>query len=168
VCIQAGSKRTTRRGRASRASNSKYWRERNWGALIDAIIATLPGAQVMLCGLPAEAAMCAAIRGSCANTASVHNLANELPLRRLLALLSLAHSCVSVDTGPAHAAAALNCPLVVLFGKANPRRFRPLSLSSPVEVIQGFADHGGDAGIGYISVQQVFDAWLSCRGSAPQ
>jgi len=74
-----------------------------------------------------------------------------------------------VDTGPAHAAAALNCPLVVLFGKANPRRFRPVSLASPVQVIQGFADHGGDADIAYITVQQVFNAWLTAsQGSALQ
>jgi heptosyltransferase-2/heptosyltransferase-3 len=164
VCIQAGSRRTTRRGRASRASNSKYWHERNWGELVDALIERLPGAQVMLCGVPAEAEMCAAIEASCAHAAGVHNLASDLPLRRLLALLSLAHSCVSVDTGPAHVAAALNCPLVVLFGKANPRRFRPVSLTSPVRVIQGFAEPGGEADIGLVTVRQVMAEWQAATG----
>jgi heptosyltransferase-2/heptosyltransferase-3 len=159
VCIQAGSRRTTRRGRASRASNSKYWQERNWGELIDGIIASLPGAQVMLCGVAAEADMCQAIQQSCTGTNSVHNLARELPIRRLLALLSMAHSCISVDTGPAHVAAALNCPLVVLFGKASPQRFRPVSLASPVRVIQGVATSGQDPDIGHIGVQQVLDGW---------
>jgi len=168
VCIQAGSKRTTRRGRADRASNSKYWHERNWGELIDGISAALPGAQVLLCGVRAEAGMCRAIQASCAAAASVHNLAGDLPLRRLLALLSLAHSCVSVDTGPAHIAAALNCPLVVLFGKASPGRFRPVSLHSPVRVVQGFAGPGGETDIGYIGTQQVLAEWRACLQSAAQ
>ncbi len=139
LCIQAGSKRTTRRGSASRASNSKYWHESNWAELIDAVTTRLPGVQVMLCGVPAESEMCEAIKALCQARGNVHNVANDLPLRRLLALLSLAHSCISVDTGPAHAAAALNCPLVVLFGKASPLRFRPVSRSTPIQVVQGFA-----------------------------
>ncbi|MEW5297215.1 MAG: hypothetical protein WDW36_000439 [Sanguina aurantia] len=40
-----------------------------------------------------------------------------LPLGRLKALLEIAHSMISVDTGPAHLAAAMGCPLVVLFGE---------------------------------------------------
>jgi ADP-heptose:LPS heptosyltransferase len=160
LCIQAGSKRTTRRGQANRASNSKYWHEGNWAGVIDAAIEQLPGVQVMLCGVPAESDMCAAIKALCSNQDRVHNVADDLPLRRLLALLSIAHSCISVDTGPAHAAAALNCPLVVLFGKASPGRFRPVSLDSPVQVIQGFADTSASApGIGYITVQQAFAGW---------
>jgi ADP-heptose:LPS heptosyltransferase len=161
LCIQAGSKRTTRRGQANRASNSKYWHESNWAALIDATVKHLPDVQVMLCGVPAESDMCDAIKTLCSNQAQVHNVADDLPLRRLLALLSISHSCISVDTGPAHAAAALNCPLVVLFGKASPSRFRPVSLDSPVQVIQGFAANAPDSDpdIGHITVQQAFAGW---------
>ena len=163
LCIQAGSKRTMRRGRVDRASNSKYWHERNWAAVIDAVIEQLPGAQVMLCGVPAESDMCSAIEANCAHSGQVHNVADDLPIRRLLALLSLAHSCISVDTGPAHAAAALNCPLVVLFGKADPDRFRPRSLDSPIEMLLG---HGsdGEADIANIGVQQVISAWQAAGG----
>ena len=91
----------------------------------------------------------------------MHSVAGDLPLRRLLALLSTAHSCISVDTGPAHAAAALNCPLTVLFGQANPARFRPRSAASPVRVLQGFAgdSDSGQADISLIEPQQVIDAW---------
>ncbi len=88
----------------------------------------------------------------------------------LLALLSISHSCISVDTGPAHAAAALNCPLVVLFGKASPQRFRPVSLDSPVQVIQGFAANALDTApdIGHITVQQAFAGWCDAiSGSLP-
>ena len=107
----------------------------------------------------------------------MHNVADDLPLRRLLALLSMAHSCISVDTGPAHAAAALDCPLVVLFGKASPSRFRPVSRTSQVQVIRGFAerrfaDQAADASpdmspdIGHITVQQAFAGW--CDASLEQ
>ena len=140
VCIQAGSKRTTRRGRADRASNTKYWPEQNWARVIDAVAEQLDGAQLLLCGVEAELDMCRAIEAACGRREQVHSVAGDLPLRRLLALLSMAHSCISVDTGPAHAAAALNCPLTVLFGKADPARFRPRSATSPVRVLQGFSD----------------------------
>jgi ADP-heptose:LPS heptosyltransferase len=84
----------------------------------------------------------------------------------------MAHSCISVDTGPAHAAAALDCPLVVLFGKASPARFRPVSGTSPVQVIQGFvelsAGHAADISpdIRHITVQQAFVGW--CDASLEQ
>ena len=161
LCIQAGSKRTTRRGPANRASNSKYWHEGNWAGLIDEITTRLPGIQVMLCGVPAESEMCDAIKARCRISDNVHNVANDLPLRRLFALLSLAHSCVSVDTGPAHAAAALNCPLVVLFGKASPERFHPVSRGSPVQVIQGYIDNTttSEPDISHITVERVVEAW---------
>ncbi len=167
VCIQAGSKRTTRRGSSARESNTKYWHERNWAAVIDAVLASSADIQVLLCGVPAEAAMCQSILARCSSQDRVASVAADLPMRRLLALLSIAHSCISVDTGPAHAAAALNCPLVVLFGKANPNRFRPISQHSPVTVITG-RKNGGEAGapdIGLITPQQVLDGWVRIKVS---
>jgi len=161
VCVQAGSKRTTRRGRADRGSNTKYWHEKNWAEVIDSVVENLPGAQVLLCGVSAETEMCQAIHRLCLAPGKVQTVADDLPLRRLLALLSLAHSCISVDTGPAHAAAALNCPLIVLFGKANPHRFRPVSSHSPVEIIVGQAagNPQSDPDIGFITPEQVLDSW---------
>jgi len=159
VCIQAGSKRTTRRGKADRGSNTKYWPEANWAGVIDSAIESLPGAQVLLCGVAAELDMCRSIENLCRQPASVQTVADDLPLRRLLALLSIAHSCISVDTGPAHAAAALNCPLAVLFGQASPNRFRPVSSSSPVQILVGRADDNADPDIGYIAPQQVLAGW---------
>lgn len=163
ICIQAGSKRTTRRGKADRSSNTKYWPEQNWATVIDGIIEQLPDAQVLLCGVPAELEMCRAIEAHCQQTAAVQTVADDLPLRRLLALLSIAHSCISVDTGPAHAAAALNCALVVLFGQANPARFRPVSSASPVHILvgrQNTTDHA-EADINHITPAQVLLEWQS-------
>ena len=160
VCVQAGSKRTSRRGKADRSSNTKYWHESNWAEVIDTVTDDLPGAQVILCGVSAEIEMCEAIRTRC-HSLAVQTVADDLPLRRLLALLSVAHSCISVDTGPAHAAAAMNCPLVVLFGKASPARFRPISSDSVVTVMIGKAHSNEDSevDISLISPDQVLTAW---------
>ncbi len=162
VCVQAGNRRTTRRGRVDRNSNTKYWPPRNWAAVIDEICVRLPRAQVLLCGVAAELGMCHDIMADCRSDSRVIVVADNLPLRRLLALLSLAHSCISVDTGPAHVAAALNCPLVVLFGKADPARFRPVSATSPVRVVVGHADavQATEPDMAYIEVGQVVDEWL--------
>ena len=170
VCIQAGSKRTMRRGRPDRSSNHKYWAPANWTAVIEGVLQRLPQAQVLLCGVPAEADMCADILAECSQTARVHIVADDLPMRRLLALLSIAHSCISVDTGPAHAAAALNCPLTVLFGTANPNRFRPVSAHSPVIVLQGRSSAAADEGphIGLISPERVLTAWSELRPESRQ
>ncbi|MCP4874258.1 MAG: glycosyltransferase family 9 protein [Gammaproteobacteria bacterium] len=165
VCIQAGSKRTSRRGKADRESNTKYWPEQNWVTVIDGVIEQLPTAQILLCGVPAEIEMCQAIESLCHNPTNVQTVADDLPLRRLLALLCHASSCISVDTGPAHAAAALDCPLVVLFGKASPNRFRPVSSNSPVQVIVGRAGklQQTEADIAYITPQQVLEEWNSVK-----
>src|SRR5256884_6051921 len=48
-------------------------------------------------------------------------------LRQLFALCESAHSMISVDTGPAHAAAALSLPLAVLYGAQSPRYYLPRS-----------------------------------------
>ncbi len=155
VCIQAGNKRTTRIGRTNRASNTKYWPEQNWANVIDHITDQLPGAQVLLCGVPAEYSLTQTIRKLCNRPHQVFCVADDLPLRRLLAVLSMAHSCISVDTGPAHAAAALNCPLTVLFGKANPGRYRPVSRDSRIEVLTGTTP-------GYTSCQAK-ESWQICH-----
>lgn len=101
------------------------WPEERWVEVARAVRRELPAARVLLAGSPAEepavAALAAAVGDPCVEAAA------DLPLRRLFALFTLAHSCVTLDTGPAHAAAALGCPLVVLFGMADPRRNRPVA-----------------------------------------
>ena len=68
------------------------------------------------------------------NDPAVINVANELPMPRLLALLERAAALVSVDTGPAHAAAALGLPQVVLFGAADPFVPAGLAPAPPLEI----------------------------------
>lgn len=137
ILIQAGNKKTMRKGKRDRDSNIKYWAEKNWAELLLTIAATDENIRVLLCGAPSEVDLCNDILALCQEQDSARHImqvADDLPLSRLMALASLAHSCVSVDTGPAHIAAAVGCPLVVLFGKSDPRQFRPLG-KNDVQVV---------------------------------
>ena len=83
----------------------------------------------------------------------------ELPLRRLLALCACAHSMISIDTGPAHAAAAMGLPLVVMYGAEAPRRWLPRSpTGSPVVAVGG---PPRATRVDQIAVDEVFNAWQS-------
>jgi ADP-heptose:LPS heptosyltransferase len=124
LLVQAGNKRTMRRGDRRRVSNTKYWPEARWGAVIDAMATRCPAHAILLLGVPSEHALNEEIRHH-ARAGSVVNVAADLPVPRLVALLERADAMVSVDTGPAHAAAAVGLPLVVLFGAADPALYRP-------------------------------------------
>ena len=76
-------------------------------------------------------------------------------LRRLFALCCLADSMISIDTGPAHAAAALCLPLVVLYGVQSARVWLPRSGGqSPVLPLE--SPH-----VSQISAAQVIERWRS-------
>lgn len=137
VCIQAGNKRTTRSGNRKRSSNIKYWPESDWANIIDTIKDTLADTQILLCGIPSEQSLTLEIKELCRQQENIYSIADDLPLRRLMALMSIAHSCISVDTGPAHIAAALNCPLTVLVGKTDARVYSPKSSESKVVLVMG-------------------------------
>jgi ADP-heptose:LPS heptosyltransferase len=157
ILIQAGNKRTTKWWRPHhRASNTKYWPEENWARAIDAIASVERDAAFSLCGVGAERKLNEAIRRS-ATSAEIYNFAGELPLSRLLALQELATGMISVDTGPAHSAAALGCPLVVLFGTEDPTMYLPRSPHDSVSYIQAYED--GRLSMRAISVEDVISAW---------
>jgi ADP-heptose:LPS heptosyltransferase len=124
VLIQAGNKRTMRPLYRKRRTNTKYWPEERWASVIRAIHAHDPSKRIVLLGTHGEHALNEEIRVR-AGVPGVHNVARELPIDILLPLLEIAHSMISVDTGPAHAAAALGCPLVTLFGEASPTQYFP-------------------------------------------
>ena len=110
------------------------WTRDRWRKAIAGILSTLPEGRVVLAGAPDERAEVRPLAAALGDP-RVAEATEDLPLRRLFALLILAHSCVSLDTGPAHAAAALGCPLVVLAGRADPRRCQPRPDRAPVEVV---------------------------------
>ncbi len=161
VLVQAGNKRTLKRGRLAAIDDAKYWPPERWGAVARGMLELLPAARVILCGVPAEEGVLEAIRVA-ASHERVHNGAHELPVPRLLALLEFAHSMVSVDTGPAHAAAALDCPLTVLFANQDPRMWLPRSRAGRVVALGG--ERGAAGRLTDIEVPAVLAAWSAQGG----
>jgi heptosyltransferase-2/heptosyltransferase-3 len=97
----------------------------------------------------------------------LHNVADDLPIPRLLALLERADGLLTVDSGPAHAAAAVGCPQVVLFGKALPSLYRPWGTAgADVQLLRG--EIAGEATMLGIAAGKVIDTWsrLKLRGAA--
>jgi heptosyltransferase-2/heptosyltransferase-3 len=161
VLLQPGNFRTMSRRRDEwrrLEADDKWWPVENWVSLARNILAALPDAQVILCGAPQEGALLQEIQSS-AGSADV--VAAELSLRQLLALSESAHSMISVDTGPAHAAAALSLPLVVLFGAESQQVWLPRSPSGSSVVGLGGPPVCGR--VDQISVDEVFNAWCSLK-----
>lgn len=64
------------------------------------------------------------------------NAVGQTSLRQLLALLALARLVLTHDTGTMHMAAALQRPLVALFGPTNVTRFGPVGDPAQMRVLQ--------------------------------
>jgi ADP-heptose:LPS heptosyltransferase len=156
LLLQTGNKRTMRGWLRRRATNTKYWPPERWAAVIRGLRAARPDAAIVLMGVPREFALNAQIMRR-ANVPDLHNVADDLPIRILLPLVERATSLVSVDTGPAHAAAALRCPTVALFGTSDPLLYRPGGVTTPAIALVGRID--GRPNILGIKPPEVIAAW---------
>lgn len=168
VLIQAGNKKTNKRGDRRRATNVKHWPESNWATVISFVRESLPAAAVILCGAPMERPLAEEIFALLPSGVreQVVIATDELPIARLLALQERAHSLISVDTGPAHSAAAMGCPLVVLFTRLADRTsdlYAPIATTAPVRIVQPDASIP-DAVIANIPPQDVIVAWRGLVG----
>lgn len=161
ILIQAGSKRTMRRGSVDRRSNVKFWPQEHWVDFGQKLLARHPDAQLIFCGSPQEAEYAAGLAAGL-DDPRAESVADDLPIPRLLALQTRALAMLSVDTGPAHAAAAMGCPLVVLFGAMQPALWRPYAVNAPVEVVR--ADDPVD--VRSIRPAQVEAAWTRLLDAA--
>lgn len=162
VLLQPGNFRTMSRRRDARQrrnEDDKAWPVENWVALVRYVLGTLPQSRVVLCGAPQEGEM---LRAIASGAASPDVVAAELGLRQLLAMSEGAHSMVSVDTGPAHAAAALGLPLVVLFGAESQRVWLPRSPSGSAVLGLGGPPHSNR--VDQISLDEVLNTWCSLTG----
>ena len=157
VLVQPGNRRTMRQHRWRRNQiDDKGWSLANWSALLRCVHASLPQAQIVLCGSRQELTLLRRIRLVTGLNAVV---AARLSPCRLLALCEVAHSMISVDTGPAHVAAALGSPLVVMFGNTSPRHWLPRSVLGGRIIALGGPP--GVCHVDQISVPEVFEAWRS-------
>jgi len=164
ILVQIGNKRTMRRGPRRLAVNHKYWPNERWAEVLRFLRERHPRHALVLLGtgpefqLNQELASLAAIGG-------LHNVADDLPIPRLVALLDRAAGLLTVDSGPAHAAAAVGCPQVVLFGKALPSLYRPTGTAgADVQLLTGLID--GEPNMLGIEAGDVIAAWarLNLRG----
>ena len=160
VLVQPGNRRTMRGSRLRISSeDDKAWPIERWVALLRQVHGELPHAVLLLCGAPRESLLLSWIKDAAQLPAVA---AAELPLPRLLALCERAQSMISVDTGPAHAAASLSLPLVVMFGAHSQQEWLPRSPSgSPVIGVGGPPQ---SSRLDQVAVERVFEAWHALEG----
>lgn len=106
-------------------ATSRRWGRENYTQAIKQIIARL-GLKVILIGTGDNAALGHEIAAA-AGTNQVANLAGKTSLRELAALISRARFFLGNDSGPAHLAAAVGAPMVVLSGADDPSETSPIS-----------------------------------------
>ena len=159
VLVQPGNYRSMSSGRKRwrrLKADDKAWPVSHWAQLLAKVRARLPDARVLLCGAPAEAPM---LREIAAVAACPEVVVASLRLRQLFALCERAHSMISVDTGPGHAAAALGVPLTVIFGAEPSRLWLPRGpASSPV---LGVGGPPASVRVEQIPVDDVFRTWCA-------
>ena len=157
LLVQMGNKRTMRRGTRRLAANHKYWPPERWRTAIQHLRARHPRHAILLLGTGPEYVLNQALIEQ-TPVSGLHNVADDLPVPRLVALLARAAGLLTVDSGPAHAAAAVACPQVVLFGRALPSLYRPWgSAGAPVLVLTG--TQGGEPSMQGITAAEVIAAW---------
>ncbi|MGA7822970.1 MAG: glycosyltransferase family 9 protein, partial [Steroidobacteraceae bacterium] len=128
-----------------------------WAAVVRGVRAHRPLDAIIFSGTRAERSLNDDVM-RLAGVSDLHNAAGDLPVARLLPLFERSRSLISVDTGPAHAAAALGCPTVALFGHIDPWLYRPGGATTPAATLTGRID--GVPNILGIGPERVIAAWL--------
>jgi heptosyltransferase-2 len=113
---------------------AKRWPEQHYAAVAAESIAA--GEQVWIFGSAKDAPVAEAIREALPEAQRQYctNLAGKTKLAEAIDLLSCAAAVVSNDSGLMHIAAALNRPLVAVYGSSSPQFTPPLS--DAVEVVR--------------------------------
>jgi len=112
----------------------KGWSPDNFTAVGSELLAR--GASLVFTGSREDRPDVDAILSRLPSTGSAVSLAGRTSLRALAAVIEKLDLFVSVDSGPAHLAAAVATPLLVLWGPAILEQVRPLSSRSPVVVLR--------------------------------
>jgi ADP-heptose:LPS heptosyltransferase len=161
IAVQIGNKRTMRRGLRRLAVNHKYWPNARWAEVLRHVRRQCPAHAIVLLGTGPEYALNEELT-ALAQVERLYNAADDLPIPRLVALLARAAGLITVDSGPAHAAAAVGCPQVVLFGKALPSLYRPRGTAgADVKVLCG--EVAGEPDMVGIEAQSVIAAWSALK-----
>lgn len=160
ILLQPESTRTPNRGQSGASGDSDRWPKANWVALIRALLADPGDFTVLVCGASARAILPPDLASN-AGSSRVQAIGNDLPLRRCMALCEGAVAMVSADSGFAQIAAALGCPLIVLYGSRQPSLWRPRSATgSPVQALGGSPARSR---MDQITLDEVLFAWQELR-----
>jgi heptosyltransferase-2 len=123
------------RGKKRRQSERlKGWPLERFATLGAALLAR--GSALVFTGAPEDVRDVGAVVSALPPGGAIANLAGRTTVRELAAVIERTDVFVSVDSGPAHLAAALKRPLVVLWGPAILEQMRPLSSQSLVTVLR--------------------------------
>ena len=112
-------------------SRAKRWPAESYAMLADSLIEKL-NAEVLLIGSPAEIDVSLGVSRRMRNRVGM--LTGKTDMVQLAAVLSQVDLLITNDTGPAHVAAALGRPTLVIFGPTNPLTTRPFS--SVAEIVR--------------------------------
>ena len=113
---------------------TKRWMAERYAAIAEKLIAQ--GFQIVLTGAP-TAEQLAQVESVQSATSQPLAALTDLRIGELLAVIEGAKLFVGNDSGPAHMAAAVKTPLVVLFGPASSERWRPWS-DGKTELVQNY------------------------------
>ena len=104
----------------------KEWPPERFAAVAAALAADL-GATVVLLGGQSDRAQANGVRQALPSAVPLIDLVGQAPLVELAAVLARLSVLITGDTGPAHLAAAVDTPVVAIFGPTDPNRYAPLT-----------------------------------------
>jgi lipopolysaccharide heptosyltransferase II len=110
-------------------SRAKRWPADRYATLGDRFVSEL-GAEVLLIGSAAESDISSEVSRHMRNQPVM--LTGETNLAQLVGILGVVDLLVTNDTGPAHIAASLERPTLVIFGPTNPLTTRPFSSAGEI------------------------------------
>jgi lipopolysaccharide heptosyltransferase I len=115
------------------AHSDKCWPSERFAAVADKLAERF-GLFVIAVGTDSESLLAEDINAKA--KVNVKNLAGRTDVSVLISLLRNAKVVISNDTGPGHIAAALNVPLVMIYGRSNPARVGPYRLPQCVAAVE--------------------------------
>lgn len=160
ILIQPGNFRTRSAGHGEpRHRDDKAWPLTSWVLLLQRIARERPDAEVLVCGAPKESTLVTQIVAAVRHERVASAV---LPLRPFLSLCRLADSMISIDTGPAHVAAALGVPVTVMYGSESPATWLPVSGDG-----SAVSSVGGPprSRVSDVSIDEVFACWQGIVGT---
>jgi ADP-heptose:LPS heptosyltransferase len=166
VLLQASRRRMPRGSRIGRSRGGppeameKPWPIDRWAEVVRMLRERERNAMVVLTGAPTDREFNDAILAAAGYEQSV-NAANDLPITKMIALQERAIGMISVDADPAWTAAAVGCPVLVLYGVNDPKVHEPRGPKPNVETLTG--EHEGVRSILGIRPRNVEEAWNKLR-----